>query len=145
MGKYLVKRIIHSIISIIIVVAIVMILIYSLMDRQLIFKADPTYTNLGNNAKVAYQYRRWEEFGYIDYVPYTEWLAEEARSGRITEEERAAANGFARKADKDSEVVAEYVKKFTDYYTSQGYKVVRLDAIMSTARTTWSKSNLSYR
>ena len=134
MGKYLVKRIIHSIISIIIVVAIVMILIYSLMDRQLIFKADPTYTNLGNNAKVAYQYRRWEEFGYIDYVPYTEWRAEEARGGRITEEERAAANGFARKADKDSEIVAEYVKKFSDFYTSQGYKVVRLDAIMSTPR-----------
>ena len=134
MGKYLAKRIIHSIISIIIVVMIVMILIYSLMDRQLIFKADPTYTNLGNNAKIVYQHRRWEEFGYIDYVPYTEWLAEEARAGRITEEEREKANGFARTAEKDSEFVAEYVKKYTDYYQSKGYTVRRLDAIMSNPR-----------
>ena len=134
MAKYLTKRIIHSIISIIIVVMIVMILIYSLMDRQLIFKADPTYTNLGNNAKIVYQHRRWEEFGYIDYVPYTEWLAEEARAGRITEEEREKANGFARTAEKDSEFVAEYVKKYTDYFKSKGYTVRRLDAIMSNPR-----------
>ena len=44
-----------------------------------IFASDPTYTNLGNNAKVAYQYRRWEELGYIDYVPYTEWLQDLGR------------------------------------------------------------------
>lgn len=134
MGKYLVKRIIHSIISIIIVVAIVMILIYSLMDRQLIFKADSTYTNLGNNAKVAYQYRRWEEFGYIDYVPYTDWLADEARNGRISEEDRAAANSFARTADKDSDIVKKYAEMFKEYYTAKGYTVKRLDAIMSNPR-----------
>ncbi len=84
MTKYLIKRILYSIFSIVVVVAIVMVLIYSLMDRQLIFAQDPTYTNLGNNAKVAYQYRRWEEFGYIDYVPYSEWIADLARSGQIT-------------------------------------------------------------
>ena len=134
MTKYLLKRILHSIVSIIIVVAIVMILIYSLMDRQLIFAADPTYTNLGNNAKVAYTYRRWEEFGYIDYVPYSEWIAELARSGAITEEERAAVTTIGKKADNDSDKVAEYVAKFYEYYESQGYTVRRLDAIMATTR-----------
>ena len=74
MGKYLLRRILHGLVSIVIVVGIVMVLIYSLMDKQLIFAQDPTYTNLGNNAKTVYQYRRWKEFGYLDYVPYTEYL-----------------------------------------------------------------------
>ena len=131
MGKYLIKRILHSLVSVIIVVGIVMVLIYSLMDRQLIFAQDPTYTNLGNNAKVAYQYRRWEEFGYIDYVPYTEWLQELVTNGELTDEARAEVVSFARKAENDSEEVAEYVKRFTETYESRGYTVKRLNAIMS--------------
>ena len=103
MGKYLVKRILHSLVSIIIVVGIVMVLIYSLLDRQLIFAQDPTYTNLGNNAKVAYTYRRWEEFGYIDYVPYAEWLQELVNSGELTAEERDNVVSFARKEENDSD------------------------------------------
>ena len=131
MGKYLVKRILHSIVSIIIVVGIVMVLIYSLMDRQLIFAQDPTYTNLGNNAKVAYTYRRWEEFGYIDYVPYAEWLQEKVNNGEMTAEERDNVVSFARKEDKDSDEVAESVKAFKEYFESKGYQIIRLNAIMS--------------
>ena len=70
MKKFLLKRIIGGILSIIAVVAIVMILIYSLMDRQLIFATDNVYRNLGNNAKSIYKYQKWEEYGYIDYVLY---------------------------------------------------------------------------
>ncbi len=131
MGKYLIKRILYSIFSIIVVVGIVMVLIYSLMDRQLIFAQDPTYTNLGNNAKVAYQYRRWEEFGYIDYVPYAEWLQELVNNGELTPEERDEAVSIARKEDKDSEKVTEWVAKYKEYFESRGYTVMRLNAIMS--------------
>ncbi len=134
MAQYLIKRILYSLFSIVVVVAIVMILIYSLMDRQLIFAADPTYTNLGNNAKVVYQYRRWEEFGYIDYVPYADWLAVLQRNGEITEEERTEVTTIGRTSDKDSEETAEYVAKFYEYYQAKGYKIKRLDAIMQTPR-----------
>ena len=41
MTKYLIRRIVHGLVSVIIVVAIVMILIYSCLDRQLIFAQDP--------------------------------------------------------------------------------------------------------
>ena len=131
MGKYLVKRILHSLVSIIIVVGIVMVLIYSLLDRQLIFAQDPTYTNLGNNAKVAYTYRRWEEFGYIDYVPYAEWLQELVNSGELTAEERDNVVSFARKEENDSDEVAEYVQLFKDTFTNNGYQIMRLNAVMS--------------
>ena len=55
--------------SVIAVVAIVMILIYSLMDRIEIFKADTLYSKQAHNAKEVYKYRKWEEYGYLDYVP----------------------------------------------------------------------------
>ena len=46
-----------------------MILIYSVMDRNLIFAKDPTYTHQSNNTKITYKYSKWEEYGYLDYVP----------------------------------------------------------------------------
>ena len=128
MGKYLLKRILHGVVSIIIVVAIVMVLIYSLLDRELIFTADNTYTRQVSNAKTAYMYTKWEEFGYLDYVTYSEWLNALARNGEIDEATRANAVSFGRKPENDSKVAAEYVEKFTDYYESQGYTVTRLNA-----------------
>ena len=44
MGKYLVKRLIHGVISIIVVLFLVMLLVYGLMDRELKFASSPNYT-----------------------------------------------------------------------------------------------------
>ena len=74
MAKYLGKRLLHGLISIIIVVGIVMSLIYSLMDRNLIFAKDSTYSHQKNNAKVTYSYQKWEEYGYLDYVTYEDYI-----------------------------------------------------------------------
>ena len=41
MTKYLLRRLLHGLISVIIVVAVVMLLIYSLTDREKIFGGDP--------------------------------------------------------------------------------------------------------
>ena len=68
MVKYLLKRILHAILSVIAVVMIVMILIYSLMNRTLIFSSDTVYSKTTNNAKQTYMLRKWEEYGYLDYV-----------------------------------------------------------------------------
>ena len=134
MAKYLLRRLLHGLVSVVIVVAIVMLLIYSLMDRQLIFATDNVYRNLGNNAQTVYKYQKWEEYGYIDYVPYTEWLQQLAKNGEIDEETRAAAATIGKKSKNDSEATKEYVKKFTEYYKSKGYHVVRLKAIMVTKK-----------
>ena len=130
MAKYIIRRFVHGLISAIIVVAIVMVLIYSLMDRQLIFATDNVYRNLGNNAQNVYRYQKWEEYGYIDYVPYADWLLEQTRKGELDEDTRAKAVKIGKKEKNDKDVVKEYVKKFTEYYESRGYKIVRLNAIM---------------
>ena len=58
MGKYLVKRILRGILSIIAVVAIVMMLVYALVDRDRIFAADGQFTKTANNDRVTYMYQR---------------------------------------------------------------------------------------
>ena len=57
MGKYLVKRILRGILSIIAVVAIVMMLVYALVDRDRIFAADGQFTKTANNDRVTYMYQ----------------------------------------------------------------------------------------
>ena len=132
MTKYVLKRLLHGIVSIMLVVAIVMILVYGLMDRNKIFVADGNYNKQANNNRITYRYRRWEEFGYLDYVPYADYVNELARNGELDEEARAEAVVLGRADDGsgDSELTAEYVQKFTDYYESKGYQVTRLKAVV---------------
>ena len=129
MAKYLLKRIIHGLVSIAIVIAIVMIMIYSLLDRNLIFAKDTTYSHQSNNQKEVYKYAKWEEYGYLDYVPYADWLQQLTDDGEIDEETRSKAVGLGRTEAQDSELVAEYVEKFKNYYESKGYKTRRLDEV----------------
>lgn len=130
MGKYLINRIIRGLISVGIVVAIVMVLIYSLMDRELIFSKDTLYTRQHNNQKVTYRYSKWEEYGYLDYVPYADYLQKLTDAGEIDEDTRSAAVAIGRTEDKDSDLVKKYVAQFEEYYESQGYTIERKDAIV---------------
>ncbi|MGM9537320.1 MAG: ABC transporter permease [Candidatus Onthomonas sp.] len=134
MGKYFLKRLLHGIVSIIIVVGIVMILIYSMLDRNLVFAKDSKYTKVNNNVKVVYKYDKWESYGYLDYVTYADYLTSLVKAGELDEETRQKVVVFSRTAEQDSDEVAEYVQKFYDYYESQGYTVERLDAVMLTSK-----------
>ena len=128
MAKYLMNRILYGIFSLVVVVAIVMILIYSMLNRDLVFAGDSTFVKQSGNQKEAYMYMKWEQFGYVDYVPYADYLNELVRSGKIDEDTRAAVVSIGRTADKDSELTAQYVSQFKEYYESRGYTVKRLDA-----------------
>ncbi len=131
MGKYVLRRLLHGLISVICVVVLVMFLIYSLMNREKIFASDSAYTKQNNNSKVTYQYQKWEEYGYLDYVPYSEYLDGLVSSGALDSQTRDAVASIGRTPDKDSEATAQYVQQFTEFYESQGYTVDRLDAITS--------------
>lgn len=130
MAKYLLKRILYGIFSIVAVVACVMIMIYALLDRNLVFAADPVFNKQTNNQRTTYKYQKWEEYGYLDYVTYADWLKELTQNGEIDEETRSSAVTLGRTEAKDSELTTEYVAKFREYYESRGYQVERLDAIM---------------
>lgn len=128
MGKYLVKRLIHGAVSVVVVVALIMIMVYALLNRDLVFAKDTTYTHQSNNSKVTYTYSKWEEYGYLDYVPFTDYLTELVRSGEMDAETRDSVS-LGRTPSADSDLTAQYVEQFVRYYESQGYTVTRLDAV----------------
>ena len=128
MAKYLTNRILRGIISIILVVAIVMILVYSCLDRETVFSSDSSFTHMKNNAKITYKYQKWERYGYLDYVPYGDYLQGLLKSGELSQDEYESVASIGDTAEKDSAAVAESVKEFTEKYESMGYKVERLPA-----------------
>lgn len=130
MTKYVLKRLLHGLLSVVVVVAIVMIMIYSLMNRDLIFAADPLFTKTANNQRIAYKYQKWEEFGYLDYVTYADYLLALRNAGEIDEATRAEAVQIGRKSSADSKLVKKYVAQFQKEYTDKGYTVQRLNAMM---------------
>lgn len=134
MTKYLLRRVLHGMISIFIVVSIVMIMIYSMLDRNQIFASDPQYSKVSNNDKTLYKYRTWKEYGYIDYITYADYLQMLVTQGEIDEDTRKSASTIGRKAENDSDITREYVEKFYAYCEANGYTVQRLDAIMQTPR-----------
>ncbi len=150
MTKYLLKRLLHGLISVVIVVGVVMLLVYSLTDRDKIFGSDPLFSKKSSNVRETYKYEQWELYGYIDYVTYNEYLLQLAASGEITEAQRAKAVEIAPTADKttvngkqvvdiisedDPEAVKEMIRRFADHYESKGYTVVRLNADYYSSRT----------
>ena len=132
MVKYFFKRFFRGCISLVIAIALVMLMVFSWLDNTLIFAEDEQYVKLSNNQRTIYMYQKWEEYDYLDYVPYTDWLNQLVASGEITEEERQSVATIGRTADKDSDETAAYIRRFTEEYEAQGYTVVRLDAVMAT-------------
>ena len=115
MTKYLLNRLVRGLFSIVIVVAIVMLLIYSCLDRNQIFANDPNFSHLKLNAKEQYKMVQWEKYGYLDYVPYADYLKSLLGEGKITQEKYNEVVAFAKNAQSDSAEVAKFVKQFTDY------------------------------
>ena len=107
-----------------------MVLIYSCLDRSLILANDPLYTKQMHNAKEVYKYQQWERYGYLDYVPYSDYLTGLLQSGEITQEIYNEAVKFGDSKSDDSSKAAEYIEKFTQEYESKGYDIIRLDAKM---------------
>ena len=73
--------------SIVVVVGIVMILIYSSLDKTLIFANDSNYTKVNGNTRTAYMQKQWEQYGYLDYVPYADWLKIQLNNEEISKED----------------------------------------------------------
>lgn len=132
MTKYLIQRIAKALLSVIIVVGVVMVMIYSFLNKQSIFATDPVFTKQKSNAKEVYMMQQWELFGYLDYVPFSEFLLAEQRAGNLNPEDYSATAKLGNKADgsDDSEMTAQYVDKFMEKYEKEGYEIVRLKGDM---------------
>jgi len=130
MTKYLLSRIARGLFSIIIVVLIVMLLIYSCLDKNQIFHSDPTFTKMKSNAKEVYRYQQWELYGYLDYVPYADYLGLLKADGEIDEETYANAVKLNNNAEASKPEGEIYVQRFIEEYESKGYSIQQIKADM---------------
>lgn len=131
MANFFIKRLLRGCISVVIATGIIMFMIYSLLDSTLIFAEDAQYMKLSNNQKTIYMYQTWENYGYLDYVSYNDYLNELVADGELDEEFKSTIATIGRTAELDSDDVREYVERFTAHYSALGYKVARLDAVMA--------------
>ncbi len=128
MGRYLLWRIVRGLVSVVIVVGIVMVLVYSGLDRELVFASDPVYSKQASNGRTVYKMQQWEKYGYVDYIPYTEYLLAKVREGALTQEEYNTAAAFGDSPDLDSPETARWITAFREEYGGKSYQVVRLNA-----------------
>ncbi len=116
MAGYILKRLLRSILSLIIVVFIIMLLVFQLMNREQIFKG----TNLQKykyNAKEVFKYETYEEYGYLDYVNYNEYAKD------YTKETGEIAPTLPKTEEADTNY--ELITKFKNEYTEKGYTIYR--------------------
>ena len=113
-GYYL-KRIIRSILSILAVITIVFILVYSLVPRDRIFNSDDTIVKLGGkpDERQAYKMRTWQRLGYLYFENMNNYCSSLYEPGT---EQIVACNVAGSKEEKD----------FVDYWSNQGYTIEEL-------------------
>ncbi len=128
MTRYLIGRILRGLLSVVIVVTVVMLLVYTCLDRNLIFATDGVYQKQKSNNKEVYKMQVWEKYGYLDYVPYTDFIKQLAIEEDWSLEKQSSVSTIGGKIDgsEDKTEVAELVARFASEYEKLGYNIVRL-------------------
>lgn len=114
MKGYILKRLIRSILSVMIIMVIVFALVYTSIPRDNIFFEDSTYRKLGGKPddKTEYVYTTWERLGYLDYVKINDYCLERYEAG--SDEMKAGIQP-------DSQETADFIA----HYEGLGYTVER--------------------
>ena len=132
MGKYIWKRIFFSIISLLVVVWAVMLLVYSLTDRSVIFQTDDVWNKRSNNDRVLYEYTQYQKYGYLEFVNFgtyskNKWAGVYGDAFDSSPEYQEDKNVI--QVVGDEYLQNQTVQEFIQYYTGKGYSIVRLDPI----------------
>ena len=128
MTRYLLGRIVRGILSAFVVVAVVMVMIYSFLDKQSIFANDPAFAKQKSNAKQVYQMQEWERYGYLEYIPYGDYVQQQVNEGKIRPEEFESYAKIGDTPSRDNPQAGQAIREFTAHYESLGYTVTRLPA-----------------
>lgn len=128
MAKYTLIRLLKGAMSAVCVVILIMILVYSLMDRTTIFAGDPNFSKMQSNARITYEQSRYQAFGYVDYKTYSDFIKELAAAGELDDDTRTEALKIGATEEKATGTAKEYIAKFSEEMEGDGYTIVRLDA-----------------
>ena len=78
MKKYILGRLIRSIISIFLVVTIAIVMVYTMVPRDSVFNTDPMISKLNSkpDEKTRYKYNTWQKLGYLTFIEQKDMCAE---------------------------------------------------------------------
>ncbi len=124
MKKYILGRLVRSILSIFVVVSIAMFLIFTMIPKTNVFNNDPVYSKLKSDpvASITYKYQKWEDLGYLDFQQQSDICKESgvACSTRTdafnTVKAEWEAKGYSVSFTADG---MAYIKKGLDFYIEQ--------------------------
>ncbi len=109
---YVLKRLLRSVISVLVIMFVVFFLVFTLVPRENIFFEDATYRKLGGKPddKTDYVFNTWKKQGYLDYVKLNDYCLTlyEAGSDQMKDALRP-----------DSREAADFVA----LYEAQGYTI----------------------
>lgn len=128
MRKYLLKRILFSLFSLVVVTGAVMFLIYGAMDKSMILSGDSAYSKRTGNDKTTYAYAKYQEYGYIYYTTFSSWLSNEIEDKTSQEYADALSAVQANKAEGQEFPDNDYCNTFVTLYQKSGYTVEWLPA-----------------
>ena len=130
MKKYIAKRVAFSLFSILVVLLTVMTLVFSLIERSVIFQTDDTWNKRSLNDRTYYEYSQYQKYGYVEMANFTGFLSQkysEKLGPNYTEDPSFIADRAAIQSSSWSSNAS--VKEFISKYEDEGYEIIRLDPI----------------
>ena len=109
---YYSKRIIRSILSIVVIMIVIFTMVYSLVPRENIFFEDSTYSKLSAkpDEKYFYKMRTWQKLGYLEYQSLNDYCSS---LYKVKSDEIVACNLAGSKE----------AKEFEEKYKAEGYVI----------------------
>lgn len=129
MKRYMLRRILFSLFSLLVVIAVVMLLVFTLIHRNVIFQTDDVWNKKTLNDRSVYEYQQYQRFGYLDYDNYTIFLKnkyEPLYGADYTKNKEYKAD---KDAIQDASTYLENasVQEFIKASESKGWKIVYLE------------------
>ena len=154
MGKYILNRILRSLLSLVAIMILTIVLIYSLMDRDALVTKQDGFNKHINNARVTFTYEVWQNYGYVEtysytnfcHIKYNDTSSEEYQKCISIEEVFTSKESYCKITSSDL-VPGEYescmqqprtylidsdipeIAEFIELYESNGYKIMRKDPV----------------
>lgn len=115
MKKYIIERLLRSLLSIFLVTTLTYAIVFSLVPRRLIFKQDPNYNKMVKtpDSKVNYENTVFERMGYLQYYSSKELQEKAAKLDSSVTTEATAAN---------EKIYQDYIKSI-----GRGWKLQRFE------------------
>ena len=130
MRKYLFKRILFSIFSLLVVVMVVMLLVYTAINRNVIFQQDDVWQKRSNNDQRMYEFAQFQKYGYLKYADYSSFIKQKYIELYGDEYEKQPGFTADRKAIQKSDYLEnESVQEFIKKYEAQGWKIQYLEPV----------------